>query len=56
MTTCPQNYVSSDGPRGRRATPWSSHGALLIEACGADLAEVGATVAELIAAQLFFSD
>jgi hypothetical protein len=29
---------------------------LLIEVCGADLAEVGATVAELIAAQLFFSD
>src|SRR5712671_5924602 len=42
------DYVPADGPRGRRATPWSSHGALLIEVCGADLAEVGATVAELI--------
>ena len=42
------DYVPADGPRGRRATPWSSHGALLIEVCGVDLAEVGATVAELI--------
>jgi hypothetical protein len=42
------DYVPADGPRSRRATPWSSHGALLIEVYGVDLAEVGATVAELI--------
>jgi hypothetical protein len=42
------DYVSADGPRGRRATPCSPHGALLVEVCRVDLAEVGATVAELI--------
>ena len=42
MTTCPQTVHGAAGLlRGRRT-------ALLIEVCGADLAEVGATVAELI--------
>jgi hypothetical protein len=42
------DYVSADGPRDRRATSCSPHGALLVEVCRVDLAEVGAAVAELI--------